>query len=724
MLFNDIFFSNYSQSILDQSALEESQESSQKEMVSSAAAQAYLAIAEGHMKQYQLHFEKIEHYIQAKNIEKAIAEKEQAKKEAGLAKKAALRAKEIALLAKEAVLASIALLEDQSSESKKTEKGEYATKDVPAKDTNRKTCCEKVEAGHSKHIIAKTEPKNSSLCKRAWNDMTHVILLVEYKKKSAGTDHAYGVLKKIHADGCVAGIEFLPDLITDDNEDHRAPGYLSVIYDGLYSIYIRELERKPAFGDILPDFEQLLFALKHLHERNIFHGKIGGDFISYKNTHDGNRFVHLTNFETALDGQIDQEVIYPYFIDMFTSDSDYFLLESFQAKKVFSRREQQIEFAKKREIFALGMYFYLILTKWKQIPFEVMCCLNSSIQLPASGSPYLELTNQDVPLEVKQLIRQMLAHDYLQRPSAAEALVILESSYKGWQQRYERSANTAILQKRSNPVAKFVDDRAYSLLKKIYGNHAVAGIEFLPILTNSTNNQDKRLAVAYDGLYSYYIKQIGKPPTFANVLPDFVQLLSGLTHLHDMNIFHGEVAGDCILFKNEVDGRRFVHITHFENAVDGQVDQEIFNKEIINRWLTSSLADYFMIHSFLSGKKSLQREEQIEFAKKREIFAMGMYIYYVLTGWRTSPYSYHTIRDGEKLSLIPKSEDNYQELTNQDIPAKIKQLIRQMLTDDYRQRPTAEEALAILRSVISLSDFPFFAFKSDHQQKINIVPLS
>ncbi len=238
---------------------------------------------------------------------------------------------------------------------------------------------------------------------------------------NAAIRQEFNLLSEIHAKGKVWGLQGKPTQMVELLKS-KIVGFLGKKYDGDYENDINKHKSVP-FGERLREFHQLLGGLKYLADHDILHGDIKPGNIFVKNTREGLKLVHIADLggacratDTVSLKDIADRVCTPFY----TSGKDLDLSEEFQNK---NQRNQLIELEKKRDVFAMGMTFYEALTGGKS-PFKH----NFSGFPILSG--YQEIQDKSIPVEIKNLIREMLNADYKDRPSADNAFKILDDYMK------------------------------------------------------------------------------------------------------------------------------------------------------------------------------------------------------------------------------------------------------------------------------------------------------
>lgn len=181
-------------------------------------------------------------------------------------------------------------------------------------------------------------------------------------------------------------------------------------------------------------------------------------------------------------------------------------------------------------------------------------------------------------------------------------------------------------------------------------------------------------------------------------LMEFHQLLSGLNHLVDQQIVHGNINRENIVVN------KTLHIKGFDQAIDVSKETDL-SKFVANNNQNNfhvCRQDVQLSHKFAQRK---QRAELIELKKAQDVFAMGIVLYQMISKGK-APYD----QDEEGYSDF----SSFQELPTH-IPQDLRDLVISMLSSDYTKRPTANEALQALNIFI---ESEYSAVYEEIQEKI------
>lgn len=280
-------------------------------------------------------------------------------------------------------------------------------------------------------------------------------------------ENEFKQLIKIHQEGNIWGIQARPlQLVEVYIKGKLKLGYLGIKYAG---DYFEEFTKPASFQERLMDFQQLASGLHYLAQHDILHGDLKPENIFVKNTPDGNRLVCIADLGGARDASIPTLASsirslsgseasftsdYAPLNEIINSGTLVDLINTVQkeiqdlenpeipypvsslgltreeiiAKKkllIENTKQELIVLEKARDVFALGTIFYATLTSY--MPF-----LSDKAGHPQVKN-YQEIKRTDVPQDIKDLIRQMLDPDPLQRPLAAGVLNRLNHYMKAQQ---------------------------------------------------------------------------------------------------------------------------------------------------------------------------------------------------------------------------------------------------------------------------------------------------
>ncbi len=240
------------------------------------------------------------------------------------------------------------------------------------------------------------------------------------------------ILKKIHANGQIIGIQFAPykvlDIPTTKVLDIQTTykGYLTKKYDCDYYSYPYEdlsIENK------LLEIFQLFEGLEYLHSINIIHSDIKDENILIKFNANGTNQVVLADFGGAIDASTDDSSLELItFTPQFTPLPDIEKYMQLWGKP--NNRKLIIDLHKKRDVFAFGSFLYFVFSNG-DYPYVFQKQLNP-LYIRFSEYPnfyeYFEMEN-NIPSYIQTTIKQMLHPDYTKRPTVSEALHALKNGH-------------------------------------------------------------------------------------------------------------------------------------------------------------------------------------------------------------------------------------------------------------------------------------------------------
>lgn len=242
-------------------------------------------------------------------------------------------------------------------------------------------------------------------------------------------------------------------------------------------------------------------------------------------------------------------------------------------------------------------------------------------------------------------------------------------------------------------------ENEYLLLCHLHKNGKITGIQYAPFKFLKILDPDSlKLITAYitpkyDRNFCEEIERLdeleSREPEMAlqAKLFQFYQHLSGLTHLHENGILHGDIKPGNILVKLNSKGMLVSDIADLGGAM----------MSISERRMRSVYTRAYYPESDLKAKRHVtENRDYREMEEKRDVFALGMVFYKTLTH-NHRPYD-----------LTPEGyvdvQSAYQEMTDPRIPKKLQILIKQMLDPDHSRRPSAYEGFKQLDSL--LHDYP------------------
>lgn len=222
----------------------------------------------------------------------------------------------------------------------------------------------------------------------------------------------------------------------------------------------------------------------------------------------------------------------------------------------------------------------------------------------------------------------------------------------------------------------------HELLNRIHKEEKRIGIQKPSIkmshLYNSNNNQNTVIYYAplYECNYLDFIIELkeieNREPgtTLQSRYFHFLQLIGGLTTLQEMGIMHGDLKPQNILVK-KLDDLIVTDISDFGGA-SANVDNRIAKR-------APGTHAYFPLSDL---NASLEKNPEIfkEIEMKRDVFALGCVLHMALS-FKKSPYPIH------RRFINPRGK--YEEILDPNVPNEVKELVKEMLHPDYRQRISA-----------------------------------
>lgn len=271
----------------------------------------------------------------------------------------------------------------------------------------------------------------------------------DVEKTRSSVQREYENLKTVLSNGKVWGIQDLPHesvrlkLLSKKTASVKyRNGVLHPLYNGGrekllpidYLIHTHHF-RLPYNDDLLIDLHQFLYALFYLHDHDFFHGDIKlENFLMH------NQYVHLTDFGGMVTKTTDiRELVAGggYGLRMasppYTCKCD--LIDSLRCAKQGLRGDvMQIE--KAREVFSMGIVIYCAITGVN--PYKEA---EPTVRGFPTGS-YTDITEPNVPVEIKDLVRRMCCMDRTVRPTAQAAF----QEFEAYVNKYKPQISQKILQ--------------------------------------------------------------------------------------------------------------------------------------------------------------------------------------------------------------------------------------------------------------------------------------
>jgi hypothetical protein len=223
-------------------------------------------------------------------------------------------------------------------------------------------------------------------------------------------------------------------------------------------------------------------------------------------------------------------------------------------------------------------------------------------------------------------------------------------------------------------------------LNDVHADGNVWGVQEAPrkvveITDDSSTTQFGYIGTKYQRDYS---KQIAmKPPVFSEHLFEMHQLLFGLKELANRNILHGDIKPANILIKQDFDGTNLAHIADLGGAKVAKSSTPISELPGDCRTVTSTFSPFadLLLANHLADQGKFA--ELVDVEKKRDVFSMGMTLYFALSQKYPYPINYQG---------FPIVNVGYTPIAGKNIPKEIQALIKSMLHPDYTKRPSAQEA--------------------------------
>lgn len=251
----------------------------------------------------------------------------------------------------------------------------------------------------------------------------------------------FDILTSAQAGGRVWGLQSKPKrmaILTDTVAGQvitKRYGFLTKQYERNYKTELEANQGAPIEAH-LADFHGLLSGANYLAERKVLHGNIKPTNILVKTDKEGVRRIDLADHSSAVDTTKETDLVRIAYLRAYTpqysSEEDIKSSEQFALK---DQREELIALGLKRDVFSLGATLYEALTG--ESPYALKA--NGH---PDLATPYKEIKREDVPQELKDLIKKMVHPNAKERPSQAEALAeyntFLQKEYPSLHEDVER----------------------------------------------------------------------------------------------------------------------------------------------------------------------------------------------------------------------------------------------------------------------------------------------
>jgi serine/threonine protein kinase len=241
------------------------------------------------------------------------------------------------------------------------------------------------------------------------------------KEAKEQLQNEYKILRIVNENGPVWGIQGAPHLLI-----HIAPktakepfiyGFVGPKYALNYDKFLRKNVQSSPFTDKLLHCHQLLYALKKLSEKNIFHGDIKPENIFVSIDPQSKKiFVHLGDFGGARQGIPATEET-PF-------TNEYLPLGDLKKRTELiaagDKNKELLELDEKQDIYAMGATLYRTLTGRNPYPISNTNYPDHSKGLPNQSVQQLKDATSSLP-GFADLLIQMIDPVYSKRPTRQEA---------------------------------------------------------------------------------------------------------------------------------------------------------------------------------------------------------------------------------------------------------------------------------------------------------------